>query len=84
MGLIYRSLNRSNIKAQILIRMIMIAINDPEEMPASVIVRVAGLSADADIARDSDPIKHLLLQKYFLKLSKYFIVIANDISADED
>ena len=28
-----------------------------------------------DIARDSDPIKHLLLRKYLLKLSKYFIGI---------
>ena len=43
-GLKYRPLNDSYIKAQIMIRMMIIAINDPEEMPASVIVRVAGLS----------------------------------------
>ena len=35
-------------------------------------------------SRRADPIKHLLLQKYFLKLSKYFFVIVKNISAGAD
>ena len=83
----YKSLNGSNIKAQIkiiiiaindimTILLLIIAINDPEEMPASVIVRVAGLSdclLTLILLETSRPDKTPFAAKIFPQIVKIFL-----------